>query len=136
MGQQTNLHDTVDLCFLDIPQSLYPVLCLVLYTQVPTEQIPCSGKLVDCSRENYFCSQRRNKEQPCATVRSKQEAEDPCHASALPLNLAKGETSVSYLLKSSGKPGGGKKINQTPTNCFQPEAGCVLFFAHTGGSWR
>lgn len=82
-----------------------------------------------------FCSQRRNKEQPCAAVRNKQEAEDPYHVSALPLNLAKGETSVSYLLKRRGKPGGGKRINQIP-NCFKSEPGCVPFPVHTGGSWR
>lgn len=82
-----------------------------------------------------FCSQRRNKEQPRAAVRNKQEAEDPYHVSALPLNLAKGETSVSYLLKRRGKPGGGKRINQIP-NCFKSEPGCVPFPVHTGGSWR
>lgn len=38
---------------------------------------------------------------PCARVRNK-KAEDPCQAAALPLNLAKGEQSVSYLFKRAG----------------------------------
>jgi len=114
-------------------------------------RFPAQVSLFTGPHSSVLCSQRRNKEQPCARARNKQAEEDPCQASALPPNLANGKPSVSSLLKRAGGPG--QKKNNQPTNqptitkktpqtkkkpkashqVLQTEAGCVPFPAHTAG---
>lgn len=122
------LYDTSDLFFFDIAdQSL--LLTLVLYIQVYNGQISCSSKIAQCSTEKWLCSQRMDKEQPCAGVRKKWAEEHPCQASALPLNLAKVKPSVYYLFKRDGGPAVGKK-KKKHIKSSKIEDRCIPFPPH------